>query len=413
MIKKTIYTAALILGVIGIIASCSNNKDKNKRHYSRHSVFNRQEKIIRNNFEVVEQSSPVAANEIANYNDMHNDMHNNMSSMPKKKPYRTHSGHMIKDDVITSGYNETAKINVNGVKMYLSAAFIYWQGKQDGLALGEDSITVSQINTRNTVRMDFDYEPGFKVGIGGYFKHDNWTLFADYTRIHETSSRSWTAASGHNLIPHWFITSDTGITSSRASWKYEYDMITGNLGRPYYVGKRLVFLPGFGLKGGWLDQKYDITYTSTTATRTNNVKTTSWLVGPRLLFNTDWHLGCDFRFLANLNASLFYQKYKKIAARLNDPSDSTAPNKNFSDNKEGFLRPNLSGLLGLGWGRYFIRQKMHFDIFAAYEIDYYWNQNMMANLIDRNVNSNSFIAAMESIGDFSLHGLTINVRFDF
>ena len=273
--------------------------------------------------------------------------------------------------------------------------------------------------------MDFDYHPAFKVSAGIGFNRDDWTACVEYTRFHSKDSNHKTISKDNLtellILSTWNASNQT--FASKADWKLKNDLIDLSFGRPYYLGKKIVIKPHFGLRGGWIDQKYHLEETflsdDTELNSFTNVKSDSWLIGPRAGVKTNWLLGKGFNFFGNIATSLFYQdfstkyNYNYTTIVLETTRDISVNEK--QDNH--YITPNLECALGLGWGSYFAKNKAHFNLSAGYEFHIFWNQNLMKSLAEK-VKSGTGSTSDGSItetkeGDLMLHGLTVSARFDF
>ncbi len=338
------------------------------------------------------------------------------SNQAVQKPYD--QGHAVTENQMMAGYNAPARIDVCGSwDIFVDGSFIYWQAKEKGLELGYLSPSAANItagHTGNVINMDFDYKPGFKVGLGMNFEHDNWNVYADYTRLHGTNTKSYAKANAaDSFVQGWMADgTDTYNTNFSTHWKLNYDMIDFELGRPFYNGKKLTVKPFFGVRGGWIKQQYSPVLTYDTGSTINyptaGAGTRSWLVGPRAGFNTNWLLGKGFRFFGDFSASLLYQRFK-LKYHYTSYADYTTPAARFKD-KFSYITPNINFFAGFGWGTYFDHNNWHFDVLAGYEFENYWNQNYMRNMADRVLVTG---CPDTDAGDLSLSGLTVKMRFDF
>ncbi len=326
-------------------------------------------------------------------------------------------------------YNAPARIDTAcGMKAWVSASFIYWQPKEKGWDLAKHttkSLTTNDFSV-HVVKQDFDYHPSFKVGAGLNICRDDWTLFLEYTRLNCDDSKSIDLGSVFHVDNDFLetyrfypITSSSKFKSLKSKWDLDYNMLDLELGRPYYVGKKVVFKPHFGIRGGWLDQRYhlDGSYTNSTSVPYTIInvlqrnKSDSWLIGPRAGLDSDWLIGCDFKVFANLAGSLTYQDYK-ASLYLEQPVQTgvaTATTYTFH-NSDNYLTPNVEFATGLGYGRYFCNNEWYFDFVVGYDFHYFWNQNKITNLQDRQQISSAWET---DEGSLVLHGLTVTARVDF
>ncbi|PIS00983.1 MAG: hypothetical protein COT84_04735 [Chlamydiae bacterium CG10_big_fil_rev_8_21_14_0_10_35_9] len=345
----------------------------------------------------------------------------NKNCAPCDYPKSYDQGYEVCPSQLMAAYNSPARIDVNCAwDVLINAAFIYWNVSEDGLSLSLSDADGPglPINPGRVTDLNFKYKPGFKVGLGFNTPQDNWQIYAQYTWLHFTDKVSTAApnlplGSLYPLQAHPDNVQDgtTVIRIDRANerWKVDLDLLDCELARPYYVGTMLTFRPHAGLRAQWIDQKLDSNYRNASTLRYFNVnkKSTSWALGPRFGFDTNWILGAGFRLIGNAASGLVYTKYK-INHDEQNATDPTAYSVQFND-KVSFLRPIADFQMGLGYGTYFGDNSFHFDIFATYDFHIFWNQNMFRTFTDDVSLGNNFV----DLGDLYLHGLTLNVRFDF
>lgn len=337
-------------------------------------------------------------------------------------------------------YNAPARIDTAcGWDAWGTISFIYWQPKEKGLDVGflfnEDPQGINQ--KYEVSNLKFDFIPGFKVGAGFSFCRDDWTLFLEYTRLDPVaredeprplprlrlgSSSPFQTPITSNIFSIWVedILSDfttVVIDSVKVNWKIDYNIFDLELGRPYYLGKKLIFKPHFGLRAGWIDQTYNfkcLAFLSPDQVNLYSVESKnhqdSWLIGPRTGLGTDWLVGCHFRIFGNVAGSLTYQKFNYKDKQFLPAQFTAVPvSLNFLAKDEiSFITPNVEFALGLGYGNYFFCDRWYFDLAVGYDFHYYWNQNMMRHLKDDETYFGDFDA-----GNLMLQGLTITARVDF
>jgi hypothetical protein len=317
-------------------------------------------------------------------------------------------GHAVKEHQMLGAYNAPARIDVRGsFDVSLSADFIWWQPKEKGLDLAylADS-DVSTSVSNGFVHPGNDYKPGFKIGLGVNFEHDNWGMFAEYTWLHFTQSKSYTRPDSTVTIhPMWNFGHGDTLTAVTGNWKVGYDMIDLVMQRAYYNGTKLTYTPSLGLRGGWIKSKMSSVYTGTYANN-GKAKDKTWLVGPKAGFDANYIFGAGFRMFGKAAAALLYQNFKTSI----DYYANTTLTNNIKCSHKGQLTPNAELGLGLGYGTYFSNRGFHFDIALSYDFECYWNQNNMRSLLDA---SQTAVYGYYKAGDLFMHGLTVALKFDF
>ncbi len=294
--------------------------------------------------------------------------------------------------------------------IFFNADYIYWQAIEDGLNLAY----IDNQNTHSTIKTDFDFKSGFKIGLGANTKYDNWVVYSEYTRLSSHGHSGKTAYDGDSIFPLWISsTIDGGSTiasHAKGLWDLHLNLLDVQLGRPYYVGSKMVLNPYFGLRTVWIDQEFTSIYDLTSpfvSTAKRTVKSDSWGIGPILGIDATYLLSKGFKVIASGDFSLFFQHFD-IHNKYTLKRGSVEETHETGSDKIGYLTPNIDALLGIGWGSYFYNHKIHFDFYASYEFQIFWNQNMLRSfkdLMTNNINGAS--------GDLMFHGLTLTAKWDF
>ncbi|MEI6242619.1 MAG: Lpg1974 family pore-forming outer membrane protein, partial [Chlamydiota bacterium] len=285
----------------------------------------------------------------------------------------------------------------------LSGSFIYWKPEEKGLDIGATYPTDSS-QTGHVLNLNYRYKPGFKLGLGFSPTYDHWKIDLGYVRFHTHQHHS---SSTSNLYGNWLET-PFASTKQKGFWHLDMDLINIALGRPFYVGKALIFLPTFGFIGGWIDQNYRVEYSDEENNNdwvTSHNHSDSWLLGPAFGLETRWLLGYGFRIFGNGNFSLFFQHFKtRIEQEDRNIGGNIAVNQH---DERSSLIPNLNLALGFGWGTY-IGKWTHFDLQLGYEFLLYWKQNMIRYLNDAQKTQTD-----PKAGELYIQGLTLTATFDF
>lgn len=318
----------------------------------------------------------------------------------------------------------------NGADVWISADFIYWTARQDGLAYCTTGFgTAATDATKGSYQyINWKWQPGFKVGLGLMLGHDGWDTGVEYTWLnHSTKTNStgfnasiyplWNVANTQNT-PVKFDDSSRSVAavySARGSWKLSYNVIDWEIGRNYFISQNLKLRPFVGLKGAWNKQTYTVRYDQVnTATQTASqafetaIMTQTqkyWGIGIRAGMDTAWHFTKEWSIYGDFALSEMWSQFKTdrkdtaeiIPVTSNDPDVIL-----WSQNSFYSLKPVFELGLGLRWETWFSDDDYHFLIQAGWE-EQVW------------VNFGQFARAMgeQTSGDMSLQGLTLKFRFDF
>ncbi len=324
--------------------------------------------------------------------------------------------HEEKETPLISCFNKSASYDIQEPwEIFLSADFLYWQAREDGLEYG---ISISSpslgISNERVQSPDFKWHPGLKVGLGVDFKgHDYWDIFSQWTHLvcHNNTQASLSSLETINIsllqpIPFPSLLS---ATSARDSVRLIYNTIDLNLGRPFYSGKFLFFRPHAGLRGCWFKQTYNLNYEplSVGAPYTSFAKFDSWGIGPRIGIESTWQLGSGFNILGKAAYSLLFTYFNVKQSRF--ISTLVSPFSSVKDSyRNNQVRSNIETSLGLSWGSYFDCNNWHVDLALEYEFQYWPSANKNLKFVDHFA-SGAFIEG----GGLALHGPTLTLRLDF
>lgn len=328
--------------------------------------------------------------------------------------------------VLNAAYNYPARIQTRCPwDFFADATFIYWQAVQDNMELGLANSTAAVgagslgVVNANVINMNFDFKPGFKVGLGGNFAHDNWDMYLEYTwyHTHNTQSSNGPAAPGQ-IAPMWGVPSLNGPTAlyntASESWRLKMDIIDLDLGRWYYVGTNLIFRPSFGARADWIRQRVTVDETRTAVTGgpaadTVSIfgKSSSWAIGPKVGLDTNWNIGSSFRIYGNGEADLTFTKYTRL--RYSETHTNSVNTFLVKQSRVYAVRPHLDLELGMGWGMYLDCNNWYMDFSAGYEFQVFFDQNMFRHYTSGTMLGNSNLPN----GNLYTQGLNVKFRLDF
>jgi hypothetical protein len=338
--------------------------------------------------------------------------------------------------VLNAAYNYPARtVTRCPWDVYFDVSFTYWQPLQDNMEIGFVNTTVPVGSSNqytatganglngNFVNMDFEWEPGFKIGGGINFDHDNWDMHSEYTWFRSESSRS-TSTSGATdaIFPTFgipgFLGTNTVFTSANVEWKCNMDILDVDLGRWYYVGTKLMFRPDFGARAAWIRQNLDADYVSTGATTgftsadvlDFTQKSHSWGVGPKAGLCTTWMIGDGFRIFGNGEADILFTRYTKASTNM---KHTLYPDSVLHQSGINTVRTHLDLELGFGWGTYLDCNNWYMDFAAGYEFQVFFDQNMFRHFTNGSSNQGAITTSTLPNGNLYMQGLTATFRLDF
>lgn len=304
--------------------------------------------------------------------------------------------------------------------------FLYWRAENPGFTVGYEQTnplcsSSSVQNVGDILRLDAKWDPGFRVGTGWNTDWDRWDVFADWTWFKDRSSDSWsydTATVKLGFYPQWPV--EVGTTPYvykhvEGSWRLLHNVFDLELGRAYYITKALSLRPHWGLRGGWLNQKFKSCFSSPVSAGSYEYdfhgKNNYWGIGPRVGIHGQWHINdSSWSVLGKASTALLLGE-TKVHFQTESMATSSSPvvtERSYCDHFS-HLVPNLQIFLGLDWGSCLDCEKYYLGINAGWETTIYWNQfNVPSSIYE-------YYAPLPGANGqaLTMEGLTVNVHFDF
>ena len=309
-------------------------------------------------------------------------------------------------------FDPNAMPNSHG--LWLDGELLFWKSNMGSLAYGIDSDSPSVIKDGHVKHPHFEWDWGFRFGLGCKLPHDKWDLFINYTYVHG-HAHGHAGGSDDVVFPTW--ASAFGFTKDRfyanqakAHWKMNLNMADLELGRNCFASQWLSIRPFVGVRGLVIDQEYTVKYFGGTVAPSDEdqvlLDTDFWGVGLRMGFDSLWGLGKGFGIYGNGSASLLagdfdvHEKEKLKEADLRRLEIKR-------DVDSVVAAADLA--LGLQWDCLFSRDRFHFGVKFGWEFNLFFDQNQLFNFL-----SSKHPGAMSfKDDDLTFQGLTLGVRFDF
>ncbi len=192
---------------------------------------------------------------------------------------------------------------------YMTADFIYWKAKEDGLDYAFSGTTEgfsAESAEKGSIRQPrFRYEPGFKLGGGLKFRHDGWDAFAQYTWLranhHGGHHGHGSDEQSNIMMPRNGQLITFYSDHSSANWSLKLNMLDLELGRNFWISKHLTLRPFIGMKFDWMRQNFNVKYDDIDTGAVGDtylddadvhmkMKESQWGVGIRSGLNTAWYM---------------------------------------------------------------------------------------------------------------------------
>lgn len=330
---------------------------------------------------------------------------------------------------------------VNSSNFYLTADFIYWNAS-------EENLEFATVNTRDSFglvhpkgkiyQIDSNWAPGFKVGAGYDLCFDGCDIYAEYTYFHSTKREKTSSSLSSDLAlldNFWLLnnillvsanfpgsTDSLGIliytlpeASAFSTWHLGFNQIDLDLGRNFYISRRLMLRPYVGLKGMWLKQNLKVGFegiltfgqpTPFFARSNMKNKIDSWAIGMLSGVEGAWHFTTNFSLIGNLGFAGLWQHFK--ISRFDSeivPLTAGSLNRNFINLSSNFNKftPVIEWMLGFRWESWFGCDTYHLALDAGWEMQNWFSQNKFIRIA----------GSPKCDGDLAFQGLTVKCRFDF
>lgn len=270
---------------------------------------------------------------------------------------------------------------------------LYWTSRENHLILG---ITLAGLQPTDqippaldrwdfqgdVIRIDPDWDFGYRVGIGYTSPCDYWELSADFTSFHTDKSEHLDLLQLPAWNPWGHPDTEEGVRlfDLKGSWNLKYDRLNFELGRAFWIGRCITLRPHFGITCGWIDQDFCLVF--------------DYQPQNFVPFGSTFDLGCDFSgaglssgLVIHLTNGTGFGVYGKFAlSLLYGTFDSSLSQVEFFANAPG-ADPNerlliadttdkhhmgittFQGMLGVNWNRSFCCERYRFGLTAAWEFN--------------------------------------------
>ncbi len=291
-----------------------------------------------------------------------------------------------------------------GARVFLIADLLYWSAQEKGINFGYQAEGIPNtlpLSNVKAVQCDTHYKPGFRIGVGYRLPHDLWEIAGYVTQLRTTNDLYKRAKNGSFLTPNLGITN--GYAEEQGSWHLKYTLFDLALARTYAAAKSLAIKPFFGLRGAWIQENTQTTFSDPQVfemTGKNHFKAGGIHIGSNLHF----FLADYLCFFAHAGASL-------LSGQLDIEMDVKMDNaKLFSGKgKPDRLCANCEMQAGMQGTIPLYRKQAYLTLGISYEMSLWFSQNQLFNFF--NTSSAIQIEAQET--DLMLQGVTFSTRLDF
>ena len=305
----------------------------------------------------------------------------------------------------------------DGAGLIFTADFIWWKTNISGMEYAANGVIDNGIfvplgtsTKRGHVNQpNFDFEPGFKVGAGLDFAYDGWDLYANYTWLNGDTERNSISARSRKGATTLFPIIDAlsnpttvDIAKEKSKWRQNFNVLDLELGRNFFISRRLTLRPHVGLKSAWIREKWKLKFVENNEVFKDfqQRKQTLWGLGTRAGLNTVWHFSRNWGLYGDIAATALWSDFHvKAKDRVTNPSIGSSTTTLHTKEVITEVIPVFETGLGLTYMAWFDDEQYLFSVSAGWE-EQIW------------LDFNNFVDYSRS-GNLSVHGLTIKLGFAF
>ena len=316
---------------------------------------------------------------------------------------------------------------------YIETDYLLWKPSLEDTSFalkgtGSTNPTTHAVVGKEKIQQpSFHWSSGVRLGLGGY-THDSWDVGFRGTYLYSDAHSTIHADPARNQIiaPQWFSSIfGTQGTKATANWKMNFFLLDFTMGREYFLTKRFSVHPFIGIRSAAIFLKdrsrfrsnFQASSTSTFAVSDRfSAQQHIWGVGPRIGFDLNFYVTCDWSFIGGLSGSLLYTHYK-VKERFQGfyaPTTTTiAPFDLKGKQSNHFGRGNIDAYFGFGWSHWYNNGSTRVTIALAFEAQQWFNLNQFFSLESVTPNNTLDLQVDKNHGDLSLIGGTLHFKVDF
>lgn len=313
---------------------------------------------------------------------------------------------------------------------FTETAALYWKAEVNGLSYAIESPSALILAPHSSVKNpSFDWDFGFKAGLGYRTKHDGWEFFLGYTSLQTHAdahkhvnvdnvllplrANAESDSSGGVLYPIWLLPIDTALLFAedvKMHWRLHLGIFDLLMRKMICPGRSFSLRPQLGLRTAWIRQKFNVAYSANSvfpdqesAMRTKNK---FFGVGPNCGLYGQWNIKGGFALFSEAALSILFGEFY-----LHQDEDLTKTKKKVLGVHDIYRQSVtlLDGSAGLMWERDFEGTLKRVQVRLGWDQSLYFSQNQLI----RFVSGNALGTIVANQGDLSLSGVELSARLDF
>jgi hypothetical protein len=290
--------------------------------------------------------------------------------------------------------NVSTKRNPDSNEVSISADLLFWVVHEAGPDCWAEVFDTNPGSVVNEIRqVEFQWDPGFIVGVGYGMAYDQWNTNASYTWFHTEGKDFASSDQGaifSTFLGNFYADNPDGAGLHGPSyrrayidWTVSFNMFDWELGRSFRVSEALSLRPFVAAKGGWIHQsvhtRWEIPDVAALPNpvpfnqASENIKNHFWGIGPAAGVDTRWNLFAKdwgVYLFGNFSGALLWGHWS-----FDDLYENDIPHqvKVDSQSLDGGA-PMVRAFMGLGWNRYFNQSGLLFSAKLGYELQFWLGQ---------------------------------------
>ena len=323
----------------------------------------------------------------------------------------------------------TAPIVRDNKNIFFSAEYLLMTATEANTSYARQtfpSLAFGDQKVRKCYDVEFDWNSGFRVGLGYDMGHDRWDTQVNWTWMqnhgHDRKSDSTNQLFSTNAMPSVYAESGLVADTFNSHINLHLNILDWQLGREFFLSKWLKVRPFAGLKTAWVNQTWKTTATgdiiamNTDLTKYEvKMQQKFWGIGPMIGFNSEWGLVSHLSLYANGSFALlsgFFKDYRNDIGTQSSPvATINNPFKKSSHNAQSITELQM----GLRWQQWSSCEGYRFSIQAGWDAILFAEHNhLFAINGESGVSGIGQTQHLEELGgNLMFQGLSIGLRLDF
>jgi len=303
---------------------------------------------------------------------------------------------------------------------------VYWKPRTDLTEFGrgwKQDLDILERHAATTVKTHkFDFEFGFKAGIGYHFDTKGWDLNALYTYCNWDDTDLAGGAKGVIYAPSPVSPLPieyAGYASVKSTYEIGYQTVELALSKGFFINQYTSITPFYGVKAAWINhlpntiaQIVLLSDLDTVLGDENSHQSEKMRgLGPMGGFDFNWYFCDGWSLYTKTAASLIFASLRSSASTIGalaDDNQTLTRREIGASTSKQYVTTNLFMSLGLSYEHYFEEAGSALSFFAGYETQIYMDQS--------HAHSNPSTLASNGARNkrsLSIMGLTAGATFDF